>query len=138
MIKGASLVGVNVTKVQELLSAHLGIKIAADNNLRKQQTKVRASTEKTYEDRKDENREDHVTAVRASEQYCGHVIWEEDRGIHSTSCGDTSVDGVGAAGIYCHKYRGRQFAFICSSKTTGNPLALVASRVDVLVGRLCS
>ena len=133
-VTGANLVGVNMWKLQELLFGHLAIKISADCNLRKMQTKVKAGVKATYEERKDENRKEHCAATRSLPNYHGDIVWEKDGEKHSTSCGDVSGDGAGATRFYGNKSRGRQSAYVANSRVTGKPLALVVSQVSVLFG----
>ena len=130
--KGARLVGINVEKVEEFMSGHMGIKIPNDNNLRKQMTKVHASIHHTYKEREEENRREHVEAVREEEEYCGDIAWgSADGEMHSTARGDLSMDGAGATRIYNNRSRGKQSAHITNSKRTGKPLNLEVSQVSV-------
>ena len=48
-------------------AGRLGVKIATDRNLRQQITKIRKSIKSAYEDRKVQNRKEHVSSVRESE-----------------------------------------------------------------------
>ena len=66
VISGASLVGINTTKVQEFLRGKMVINISNDRNLRTQQTKAREAIKTTYELRNFNSREDHVVVARAS------------------------------------------------------------------------
>ena len=65
--------GINVTKLQEFLYGEMGIRVATDANLRKQMTKVRAGVTTTYEERKVENRKEHVAASRTMAGYRGDI-----------------------------------------------------------------
>ena len=130
MLKGADLAGVNTQKLAEFLHGELGIKIAAEHNLRKQETKVRKSIGVTYEARKIENREEHNQAVRERGDYRGDVQWSSQDGVaHLTSCGDISIDGGYATRSYNNHHRGKQAAVIVNSKATKKPLALAMSQV---------
>ena len=131
MVKGASLTGINTTKLQEFVEGEMGIRIASDANLRKQLTKVRAGVNTTYEERKIENRKEHVATSRASENYRGDIEWKDQTNgeLHSTCCGDLSIDGAGCTRSYNHRHKGRQSAFVVNSKVTGKPLTLVVSQV---------
>ena len=129
-VKGARLSGINVTKLQEFMEGHMGIKLPTDNNLRKQMTKVHESIRDTYKQRKEGNKREHVNAVRASEKYSGDLTWGADGDLHSTSCGDLSTDGAGGTRIYNHRHRGRTSAFVVNSMETGLPVELVVSMVS--------
>ena len=59
LIKGSIEVGINTTKLQELVTEQLGIKIANEANLRKQATKVQAAINSTFEEHKMDNPEEH-------------------------------------------------------------------------------
>ena len=119
-----------MTKHEEFLG-HLGINNARDRSLRDQMTKVSGAIESTFEERKVENRDEHAAAVRLAEDYGGDINWvSKDGEVHSTSCGDLSIDGAGCTRIYGGKYRGRQSAFIVNSRITGKPLCLVVSQAS--------
>ena len=83
------------------------VKICSERNLRRQQTKVKSAIKTTYEECKIETREEHVAAVRASEKYSGDLAWGEDGQLHSTSCGDVSMDGAGCTRTYNNRQRGK-------------------------------
>jgi len=136
ILEGAELSGVNVLKLQEFLSGQLGIKIAADNNLRKQQTKVHEAVDNAYETFKTENREKAVADARASPDYVGDLKWTDDNGVeHSTCQAELSGDGSGATRIYEHKHRGHSSAYVVNDRRTGLPLDLIVSRVSHYVSR---
>lgn len=136
--KGAKLAGINVQKIIEFLEGHMGVKIPRDHNLRKQMTKVAESIKGTFEERKIENREEHVEATRRLDHYRGDVQWaSKDGDIHSTSCGDLSMDGGGCTRHYNNHSRGRQSSFIVNSKLTGKPLSLIVSQVSIMLQVLC-
>ena len=116
----------------EFMRGEMGIKIAADKNIRNQITKVRKSIGATYKDRVLENRQEHVKSVRESPDYCGDVLWESDGKQHSTSAGGLCIDGAGCTRIYNHRHRGRQSAAVGNSTITRKPLALVVSQVRLL------
>ena len=128
-MKGARLSGIGLTKVQEFLRAEMGIKLAADKNLRSTDTKCRKGIESVYESRKIENRKEHVAAVSASGE--AKLEWSSDGVTHSTSCGDVSWDGAGATRLFRHNHKGRQAAAVVNSKATKKPLALAVSQVSV-------
>ena len=131
---GATLSGVNLTKLQELIFGHMAIKIAADKNICIAQTKVRAGVRIVFEQRKVENRTEHSTVTRAAPGYSGDIEFEMDGEKCSASSGDCAVDGAGATRHYNNKGRGRQSALIVNSRATSKPLALVVCNVS----RLCS
>ena len=116
----------------EFMRGEMGIKIAADRNLRNQITKVRKSIGATYKERVLENRQEHVKAVRESPDYCGDVLWESNGKQHSTSAGGLCIDDAGCTRIYNHRHRGRQSAAVGNSTVTRKPLALVVSQVRLL------
>ena len=102
LVKGIQLTGINTTKLMEFERGEMGIKIAADHNLRNQITKVRKSIGATYKERVLENRQEHVKAVRESPLYCGDVLWESNGKQNSTSAGGLCIDGAGCTRIYNH------------------------------------
>ena len=130
LVKGIQLTGINTTKIMEFMRGEMGIKIAHENNLRHQITKVRKSIHSTYNDRVIENRKEHVSAVRALPEYCGDVHWESNGVAHSTSAGSLCIDGAGCTRIYNNRHRGRQSAAVANSTVTKKPLALVVSQVS--------
>jgi len=130
ILAGGALIGINTQKMKELFEGHLGVKIASARNIQRQKTKVGSAIKETYEERKIENRIEHVKAARSSNNYKGDLEWERDGVCHLTSCGDISMDGAGCTRVYNHRHRGKQSAFIVNSITTGKPLALVVSQVS--------
>ena len=130
IINGAALSGINLTKVQELMSLFLGIKIANDRNMRRMNTKVRSGIKETYNQRKDYNRKEHCAAARALHDYTGDVIWNVDGEQRLISCGSASMDGGGPTRFYGNKPRGRQSAFVCNSLVTKKPLGVIVSQVS--------
>ncbi len=72
--------------------------------------------------------------TRAKVGYCGDVVWEKYGKVCSTCCGDVCINGAGCTQIYNHRHRGKQTAFIVSSRTTAKSLALVVSNVS---GHIC-
>lgn len=132
IVKGAALVGINTTKLQEFLEGQMGIQTPTERNLRTQITKVRDSIKRTFEIRKVENRIEHNEAIRANESYRGDLEWEMNGQKHSTSVGDISHDGAGCTRSYNHRHKGRQSAFVVNSMNTGKPLALVVSQVSLV------
>ncbi len=62
--------------------------------------------------------------------YCGDVVWEKDGKVCSTCCGDICIEGAGCTHSYNHRHRGKQTAFVVSSRTTGKSLVLVVSNVS--------
>ncbi len=71
--------------MKELFEGHLGVKIASARNIRRQKTKVGSAIKETYEERKIENRIEHVKAARSSNNYKGDLEWERDGVCHLTS-----------------------------------------------------
>ena len=130
ILAGGALVGINTQKMKEFFEGHLGVKIASERNMRRQKTKIGNAIKHTYEERKIENRIEHVRATRESNHYEGDLEWEKDGVCHLTSCGDISMDGAGCTRVYNHRHRGKQSAFIVNSIKTGKPLALVVSQVS--------
>ena len=130
IVKGTQLTGINTTKLMEFMQGEMGIRIATDNNLRRQITKVRKSIASTYEGRKTENRKEHVSAVRAADKYTGDIEWNKNGKRHSTCAGNICIDGAGCTRVYNNRHRGRQSAAVANSCVTKKPLALVVSQVS--------
>lgn len=130
LVKGAKLEGINMAQLEGLFTS-MGIYIGSDRNLRLQATKVRSAIKRTYEERLIENRKEHVALTRDKLDYRGDVIWSKDSEVYSTCCGDICIDGAGCTRSYNHRHKGKQTAFIVSSRTTGKPLSLVVSNVSV-------
>ena len=76
LVTASTLTGVNLRQVSEFMTGQMAVKIAADMNMRKQETKPRQAVTSVFEERKIENQVEHVAAARASEKYCGDVEWE--------------------------------------------------------------
>eukprot|EP00804_Cyclotella_cryptica_P025731 CCRYP_002915-RA/>CCRYP_002915-RA protein AED:0.70 eAED:0.60 QI:0/0/0/1/1/1/2/0/202 len=66
ILAGGALVGINTQKMKEFFEGHLGVKIASARNMQRQKTKVGNTIKRIYEERKIENRIEHVKATRAS------------------------------------------------------------------------
>ena len=126
LVKGTQLSGINTTKLLKFMEGELRIKIASDQNLCQQITNVRKSIEFTYEDKKIENRKEHVLAGRQSEKYCGDVQWDSNGEHNSTSAGSVCIDGVGCTWIYNNRHCGRQSAAVANSCVTIPPRVTVA------------
>ena len=133
LCKGARLEGINMAQLEGLFTS-IGIYIGRDRNLRLQSTKVKAAIKHTFEERLVQNRKEHVAMTRAKVGYRGDVVWEKDGKVCSTCCGDVCIDGAGCTRSYNHRHRGKQTAFVVSSRTTAKPLALVVSNVS---GQIC-
>ena len=103
LLKGLHLVGINNTKMGEFLQGEMGIKIANRRNRMTQLTKVRSTIGAVFDDRKMENRREHVEAeaVRKMENYQGDVEFEDVHGNkHSICAGPICHDGAGYTRAY--------------------------------------
>jgi hypothetical protein len=114
----------------EGLFTSMGIYIGRDRSLRLQVTKVWSPIKCTYEERLIENKKEHVALTWAKVGYRGDVIWSKDGEVYSTCCGDICINGAGCTRSYNHCHKGKQTAFVVSSRTTGKSLALVVSNVS--------
>ena len=137
MVKAAALSGIGPQKAQEY-NSQLGLKCSNDASWRTMHTKVKASIKSTFVERRMENRAKHNEATRASPNYVGDVVWEQDGKQHSTSRGDVSQDGAGCTRSYTNHHRGRQSGFHVGSKVTGLPLSLIISQVSRDVFMACN
>jgi len=126
--QGMTEAGVNTQKTQEFLCDTLSIKIAKDDNLRNQQTKVRAGINSIFEERKVENRKKAV-AARRELATAENLNWSKDGVAHSTICGDISIDGAGATRSYGKGYKGSCAAANAIDRVTGLPLDVLTSQV---------
>ena len=132
LVKGIQLTGINTTKLMEFMRAKMGIKIAADHNIRNRITKVQKSVRATYKERVLENRQEHVKVVRESSDYCGDVLWESNGKQNLTGAGGLCIDGAGCTRIYNNRHRRCQSAAVANSTVTKKSLALVVSQVRLL------
>ena len=92
--------------------------------------RLKIEIKQTSEETLQNNRREHVRAVRASKDYVGDVVATVDGKKYNVARGAAATDGAGATRAYNHLIRGSQHCLVVYSLVIEKPLVMLCHQIS--------